>query len=427
MKNGWWIASSVTAAVVVAGVIGAGVWADGRGFGLNHPPALTVAEPPALLQPAINPEATTVPDFHGLSQALTLHGEDPRLGTFVGVARDVESGTVVWEQDPDQGVRPASATKILTAAVALHELGWADTVPTEVLAGPDPGTVVIRAGGDVTLSRGQLDELAAQLGERSVDTVLVDTGIWPDAAFAETWDVADIDAGYIAPVEPVMIEGGRLTGSHGDVPRSHTPALDVAGALAQRLGAEHTGTGTATGTEVLARVESDTLEQRLSRMMEESDNVMAEGIAREVAQARGLPTDARSTAAMTLEILAEQGFNLDGVSIVDNSGLSFDNVITPRLLDDILNRAATEPELRPLLGTLPIANATGTLGERYDGLSGAGWVRAKTGTLTDTSALAGVVTSDSGRVFTFAFVSNDSAILDARVALDEMASILRDF
>lgn len=425
MKNRWWVASAVTAAVAVAGVIGAGVWADG--FGLNHPPALTVSEPTALFRPAIDPGTPEAPDFTALSTRLSTQAADPRLGTFVGQARDVQSGEIVWERNPGQGVRPASATKILTAAVALYELGRGDTVATEVLAGPTAGTVVIRAGGDVTLSRAQLDELAQQLAGRSVDTVLVDTGIWPDAAFAGTWDEADIDAGYIAPVEAVMIEGGRLSGSHGDVPRSHTPALDVAAALAQRLGAEHSGTGTATGTEVLARVESDTLEQRLSRMMEESDNVMAEGIAREVAQSRGLPTDARSTAELTLDILGEHGFNLEGVSIVDNSGLSFDNVITPRLLDDVLTRAATESELRPLLGTLPIAHATGTLGERYEGLSGAGWVRAKTGTLTDTSALAGVVTSDSGRVFTFAFVSNDSAILDARAALDEMASILRDF
>ena len=126
-----------------------------------------------------------------------------------------------------------------------------------------------------------------------------------------------------------------------------------------------------------------------------------------------------------MDILKEHGFDLTGVSIVDNSGLSFDNLITPRLLDDILHAAATDETLRPLLNTLPIAGGNGTLVDRYDDLSGAGWVRAKTGTLTATSALAGTVTSD--RVYTFAFVSNGSDILQARAAMDEMASVLREF
>lgn len=224
-----------------------------------------------------------------------------------------------------------------------------------------------------------------------------------------------------------MIEAARIGGSEGDLPRSHTPALDVAQALADRVGADTVDEGSAPDKTVLASVESDTLDQRLARMMKDSDNVMAEGIAKEVAASKDLATDSASTSKMTLEILKDKGFDLSGVSIVDNSGLSFDNLITPRLLDDILTRAATEPELSSLLTSLPIAHGTGTLEDRYDGLSGAGWVRAKTGTLTDTSALAGVVTSESGRVFTFAFVSNGSAIVPAREALDEMASILRDF
>ncbi|BAU97045.1 D-alanyl-D-alanine carboxypeptidase [Corynebacterium suranareeae] len=432
MKNAWWVGSSVGVLVAVGAVIGGGVWVNQTGFGLDHPAPMTVEMPAALFSPAINSDTTqdaaSSPDFEALTAQLTEQAADPRLGTFVGVARDVESGEIVWEQNQGTAVRPASATKILTAAVALYELGREDTITTQVLEGEQPGTVVIKAAGDVTLSEEMLDDLAAQLEGQNIDTVLIDTSIWPDEGFASTWDPIDVDAGYIADVEPSMIEAGRIGGSEGDLPRSHTPALDVAQALADRIGAETTGTTEiTTDSTVLASVESDTLDQRLARMMEDSDNVMAEGIAKEVAASKGLPTDSASTATMTLDILEGKGFDLSDVSIVDNSGLSFDNLITPRLLDDILTRAATETELRSLLTSLPIAHGTGTLEDRYEGMTGAGWVRAKTGTLTDTSALAGVVTSESGRVFTFAFVSNDSAILPAREALDEMASMLRDF
>lgn len=421
MKNGVWIASAVGALAVVVGVAGVGINAQLNS--LNHPPAFEVAAPEEIFQPVV---ATAEADFTALNQQLTQAAADPRLGRFVGQVRDTATGEVIWSQNPDTPVRPASATKILTAAAALYELGWDDTIHTDVVVGQTPGTAVIRAAGDVTLSTDQLDDLAAQLTGQDIDTVLVDTSIWSEETFAPGWDPIDIDAGYIAPLEPVMIEGGRIGGSHGDLPRTHTPALDVAKALADRIGATGTGNGTAPSDAlVLATTESGNLEQRLRRMMEESDNVMAEAIGRETAQHRGTPTDTGSSAQLTMDILKEHGFDLTGVSIVDNSGLSFDNLITPSLLDDILHAAATDETLRPLLNTLPIAGGNGTLVDRYDDLSGAGWVRAKTGTLTATSALAGTVTSD--RVYTFAFVSNGSDILQARAAMDEMASVLREF
>lgn len=421
MKNGVWIASAVGALAVVVGVAGVGINAQLNS--LNHPPAFEVAAPEEIFQPVV---ATAEADFTALNQQLTQAAADPRLGRFVGQVRDTATGEVIWSQNPDTPVRPASATKILTAAAALYELGWDDTIHTDVVVGQTPGTAVIRAAGDVTLSTDQLDDLAAQLTGQDIDTVLVDTSIWSEETFAPGWDPIDIDAGYIAPLEPVMIEGGRIGGSHGDLPRTHTPALDVAKALAERIGATDTEKGTAPADAlVLATTESENLEQRLRRMMEESDNVMAEAIGRETAQHRGTPTDTGSSAQLTMDILKEHDFDLTGVSIVDNSGLSFDNLITPRLLDDILHAAATDETLRPLLNTLPIAGGNGTLVDRYDDLSGAGWVRAKTGTLTATSALAGTVTSD--RVYTFAFVSNGSDILQARAAMDEMASVLREF
>ena len=421
MKNGVWIASAVGALAVVVGVAGVGINAQLNS--LNHPPAFEVAAPEEIFQPVV---ATAEADFTALNQQLTQAAADPRLGRFVGQVRDTATGEVIWSQNPDTPVRPASATKILTAAAALYELGWDDTIHTDVVVGQTPGTAVIRAAGDVTLSTDQLDDLAAQLTGQDIDTVLVDTSIWSEETFAPGWDPIDIDAGYIAPLEPVMIEGGRIGGSHGDLPRTHTPALDVAKALADRIGATGTGNGTAPSDAlVLATTESENLEQRLRRMMEESDNVMAEAIGRETAQHRGTPTDTGSSAQLTMDILKEHGFDLTGVIIVDNSGLSFDNLITPSLLDDILHAAATDETLRPLLNTLPIAGGNGTLVDRYDDLSGAGWVRAKTGTLTATSALAGTVTSD--RVYTFAFVSNGSDILQARAAMDEMASVLREF
>lgn len=237
------------------------------------------------------------------------------------------------------------------------------------------------------------------------------------------WDPEDIDGGYIAPMEPIMVHGGRIGEPVGDVPRTHTPALDVAQAIADRVGAGTVGFGPAPADgEVVAKVESPPLTERLRDMMKDSDNVMAEAIGREIARARG-----GTSPQATLDTLTEHGFNISGVTLADSSGLSRFDLIPPRLLDDVMVRATSTNELRDLLTTLAVAGGDGTLIDRYGDLPGKAWVRAKTGTLTGTSALVGTVTSEVGNVYTFAMISNDSDILTARRLMDEFTSTLRQY
>ena len=84
--------------------------------------------------------------------------------------------------------------------------------------------------------------------------------------------------------------------------------------------------------------------------------------------------------------------------------------------------------MRPLLDLLPIAGGSGTLSDRFLAgdarTSSAGWLRAKTGSLTAINSLAGVVTDASGRVLTFAFISDDAGPT-GRLAIDALAGVLR--
>ena len=57
---------------------------------------------------------------------------------------------------------------------------------------------------------------------------------------------------------------------------------------------------------------------------------------------------------------------------------------------------------------------------------GAGWVRAKTGTLTGVSSLTGIVQTVDGRVLSFALISGGTSPADARPALDNVAGKLRE-
>ena len=438
VKKIWWILGASAAAIAVGGgTTLAVINATGPGD-LVHDPAMAAVEPQQLVQPVgastsvdTSTSAVAPSTNNELRTTLETLSQDPRLGQFGGQVTDATTGSIVWEKHPTKPMTPASTTKILTAAAALLVLGPDDRIDTAVVEGDAPGTVVLRGAGDVMLTTEKLDDLAKQIKHSHpapINTVLVDTSHWSGEPFLSDWDRADIAGGFIAPMEPVMLYGARIGETTGDVPRSETPALDVARQLATRLGAEESGLGQAPTTEEapLALVHSDTLEERLRELMQQSDNVAAEAVGREIALHEGMTGTNKDAVAATLQILNSNGFSTSGVTLVDNSGMSTKNLIPPGLLNDIMHHAVTDPQLRPLLETLPVAGASGTLEERYRDQAGAGWVRGKTGTLTKTTGLAGTVMGADGHIYSYGFLSNDADVQGSRAAMDTMTSAIRD-
>ncbi|MBJ8345992.1 D-alanyl-D-alanine carboxypeptidase/D-alanyl-D-alanine-endopeptidase [Antrihabitans sp. YC2-6] len=409
----------------------------------------TVAEPPPVT-PAPNvvavPDNGPIPSGAAIGAALGPGLANPDLGQFTGSVSDALTGTVLWSAAEERPMTPASTTKLLTAAAAMLALPMGHRVPTTVVAGQSPNELVLVGGGDVTLTAQpvgepsfypgspRIDDLVEQIQRSGVkaDTIIVDTGAFTGPGLAQGWSPGDIAGGYIAPIEPVMLDGGRLNPLQDESPRTATPALDVGRVLASRLGIDPANVriGNAqSGAAPIAGVQSAPLRDRLGQMIGRSDNVLAEAIGREVAiKANADPSFAGAVSAVS-DALRANDFDLAGVLLHDLSGLSVDNRVPARVLDSILLAAAgeTQPALRPMLDYLPVAGGTGTLEDRYaDGdRAGAGWVRAKTGTLADTSALAGYVVDVSGRVLTFAFMSHGRPPEASRPALDALAATLR--
>ena len=111
-------------------------------------------------------------------------------------------------------------------------------------------------------------------------------------------------------------------------------------------------------------------------------------------------------------------------------GLSREDRIDPETLTAVLESAGGDahPELRAVLTGLPVAGFTGSLAYRFDTApEGRGFVRAKTGTLSGVSGLAGTVTSRDGVPMVFAFLADRIDLVDtlgARAALDDATSAL---
>jgi D-alanyl-D-alanine carboxypeptidase/D-alanyl-D-alanine-endopeptidase (penicillin-binding protein 4) len=164
--------------------------------------------------------------------------------------------------------------------------------------------------------------------------------------------------------------------------------------------------------------------------MSASDNVMAEAIAREVAGHTQRPRSFAGAVDAVTATLSSVGVDMTGAVLFDSSGLSVMDRLTATTLDEVVQQAAgpDHPEMRPLLDLLPIAGGSGTLSDRFldpeTSRGSAGWLRAKTGSLTGTNALAGVVTDVAGRVLTFALISNNAGPT-GRTAIDTLAATLR--
>ena len=442
------LAVCVVAVVAIAAVL---VVALGTSEEPTQNAIVTTSPQPSPVTPSPQvvpvPADAPIPSEAGIAAAIGPAVANPDLGKFTGVVADALTGQVLWSADPSTPMTPASTTKVLTAAAALLALPLDHRLSTTVVQGAAPGQLVLVGGGDPTLTatpKGQsgyyanaahIADLVDQIKASGtpVDSIVVDSGLFKGDTMAKGWFPADIAAGYITPIESVMIEGGRFDGSMDESPRSETPALDAGKVLAQALGVDvaKVSAGTApAGAKAIASVQSAPLSDRLIQMMEHSDNVLAETIGREVAIASGTEASFAGAVEGTAKTLRAAGFDYTGVTLFDSSGLAVDDLIPAEVLDRVMTAAAGDgdPKLRPLLDYLPVAGGTGSLSDRYasGNRTGAGWVRAKTGTLSTASALSGFVVDQNGRVLTFALMSNDRPPEVSRPALDAIAGALRN-
>lgn len=441
------VGAGVVAVVAVLVAAGALLTSSGRDASAHVPPP-----PPAVTaKPGVVPVSMNAPtpSQQALAAALASAAADPNLGKLGARVTDAMTGEELWQQFDDVLLQPASTNKTLTSAAALLALDRNARVTTRVVAASDPGTVVLVGGGDPTLSGAapgqatwyhhapRLSDLADQVRRSGVTptAVEVNTSLFTGPSFAPGWDPADIEGGDISPIESVMLDAGRIQPATDESRRSATPALDAGRALATALGVDPahvtvTNQPVDSGARQLAAVQSAPLIDRLNEMMNVSDNVMAECIAREVAKSMQRPLSFTGAVDAVLNRLGTAHIDTASAILRDSSGLSVDDRLTAKTLDAVVQAAAgpDEPKLRPLLDLLPIAGGSGTLSDRFidgtpAGSGPAGWLRAKTGSLTAINALAGVVTDRSGRVLTFALISNDAG-MSGRTAIDALGVAL---
>ncbi|MFF1275187.1 D-alanyl-D-alanine carboxypeptidase/D-alanyl-D-alanine-endopeptidase [Streptomyces marokkonensis] len=422
--------------------------------GTDHGGARARAGTPPRGPQAAPPAASVLTGLGGTATAVrtapaakTLAGlldpllRTPALGRRSAAVVDVATGERLYGTGSADALIPASTTKIATAVAALSAMGADHRLTTRAVYEPDTKEVVLVGGGDPTLTarkeaRGlaSLRELAersaAALAKRGVREVTLsyDTTLYKGGASHPIGVNPNL-----AAVTPLMVDEARTDDStSGPAPRVADPAADAArkfGDLLKGHGIKATPPGPSKSTTratTLATVSSPPLAALVERMMTNSDNDIAEALARHTALATGRPADFAGGGAAITARLKQLGLPGAGIDVKDGSGLDRRDRLTADALTALLVKAGdpAHPELRPALTGLPVAGFTGTLAGRYtDGAAGV--VRAKTGTLTGVNTLAGTVVDKDGRLLAFAFLANGTTgPAAAQSALDKAVTAL---
>ncbi|MCU1687252.1 MAG: dacB [Amycolatopsis sp.] len=456
-RKGLLIGSLVALLLVIALGVAAALPQVSNRLGLPWAPNAPKGDEPALVAVTtqLHGPRDSSPEPLAGSVASILKGPagSSDLGKLTGSVLDATTGTELWDRNAGTALTPASTTKLLTVSAALLSLDHGLQLTTKVVQGSQPGTVILVAGGDMTLNSlpagkesiypgsAHFDDLIAQVKKAnpSVKKVQLDLSAYVGPTTAPGWDSNDAPSVSATNLVPIMLDGGRNDPTGNDVSRVANPATAAVKAMAQGLGAQSSGMAKApTGATVLGEVKSAPLTELVDTLLTNSDNNLADTIGRQVAIAKGDEPSYAGAVKATMDVLKENGFDLTGVTLQDNSGLSRSNKIPAKVLSSVLaviagpdGKDPRTAKLRPIIAGLPIAAVSGTLSPpRYtksQNSAGAGWVRAKTGSLSNVNTLAGVVLDTDGRVLVFALMSESSNPDPgpSRDALDTIAATLR--
>ncbi len=344
--------------------------------------------------------------------------------SFAVIAAD---GRTIYDDRADRAVAPASVQKLIVAATALDELGPAYRYHT-LFAGrgsiEDGGTLSgdlwLIGSGDPSLQSADLRNgvgVLARSGLRRINGgVIVDDTTLSGPGLNRHWGSDDDGQDYAAPTSAISLDGDTIESRQevgGVEEMTWTPMQDVAryvaGAVNGMLESRRIATAAppALGAAPLESVvlwdhRSAPLKTLESHMLFVSDNHYAEQLLRTVGGETNAAADDAGGLDAERQFLDRHGIPTPGLRLFDGSGLSADNRVAAITLARLL--ADYEPSLYLLL---PLGGRQGTL-EYYDFTTALGRVRAKSGHLSNVSALAGYVTTRRHGRISFAFLINGS-------------------
>ncbi len=164
---------------------------------------------------------------------------------------------------------------------------------------------------------------------------------------------------------------------------------------------------TPVGSQIISTHFSKPLSDLIREMLKNSDNQIAGVVFKTIgAHFYHHPTNWGESVAALKAILKNTPINLTNAVIIDGSGVSRYNLITPDQLSSLLSVIFHDKTIaKPYIESLPIAGKDGTLQDRMKNLKGK--VYAKTGSMTGVESLSGYIQTKHHSVLSFVIVINN--------------------
>jgi D-alanyl-D-alanine carboxypeptidase/D-alanyl-D-alanine-endopeptidase (penicillin-binding protein 4) len=158
---------------------------------------------------------------------------------------------------------------------------------------------------------------------------------------------------------------------------------------------------------VLAVHDSLPLSEDLKLINKISQNLHAELMLRLLGRERGTAGTIDGGLEVLNGFLAKADIKPEEYFLLDGSGMSRQNLVTPRATVKLLKYATTQPWGDFYRDSLPVGGVDGTLANRFRGTPAEGHVHGKTGSLGHVNALAGYLDTMQGDRVAFAIFANN--------------------
>ena len=382
--------------------------------------------------------------------------------------KDIKTGKTLYELNSDKPVPPASTLKVVTLASALNELGKDYEFSTELYKNSN-NELILKLGADPFLNAKDLKTLLRAAREQNIiepEAFYIDDTIIDKTEWGEGWQWDDdlnplmpkfsaynIDNNLLkitveptfkgAPAEikldvfyPTTFVNLVTTGGANNVKISRNnniapDVLNIEGTVSKREQIEipinhlkryfvlrledaiksekieYYGNFTnkklsAQNISSISKI-TNPIEKAVNAIMLDSNNMAAETVFK-IAGGHYAKTSGSAEAAikMLMDYCGKLGVNTQNIRIVDSSGVSKNNLVTTDFMTSFLiSQYQNDAEYKEIFASA----GEGTLKNRmlYFGDN----LKAKTGTLSDVSAIAGYLKTAKGNLVAFDIIIND--------------------
>ncbi len=307
---------------------------------------------------------------------------------------------------------PASVEKLYTTSTALIRFGPTARLSTTLLAsgsidasGVLTGNLILRGGGDPTLSGNEINTLAQAAATAGIKRI-------KGAVIGDESRFDPRRGGPNSSWSPDGYIGGSLGGLVVDRGSSDyaNPGLAGAKALAAALNRRHISRSVQTqlgltprGARVLNVLRSPTMASLIQQTNTPSDNFLAEMLLKNIGASFGGSGTTPAGARVVQSLLS--GLQIHP-QISDGSGLSSADRTSPRQVVALFAAMHASAQPAAFENSLAIAGQTGTLAGRMSGTAADGRCHGKTGTLSSVSSLVGICHAPNGHLIAFAMLMN---------------------